>query len=118
MTGDLPDVRAEQSISVERALCETVARCVGIIVYYHNAERTARSGRRVASEIREAVGWLADAGLDHRAMDDKVIEPVEGELMARYGHELGFRLNREFVRAFDATIYPKAEPRHHRASTR
>ena len=23
-------------------------------------------------------------------------------------------LNREFVRAFDATIYPKAEPRHHR----
>ena len=100
--------RSGGNISIERALSETVARCVGIVVYYYNVERTGRSRRVMSSEIRAAVGWLADSGLDGRALDGVVVDPVEEELIARFGHEVGFRLNREFVRAFDATVPVRA----------
>ena len=100
------------NISIERALSETVARCVRIVVYYYNVERTGRSRRVMSTEIRAAVGWLADSGLDGGALDGGVVDPVEGELVARFGHELGSRLNREFVRAFDATV-PVGAPHGH-----
>ena len=104
MDSELLPGRAGEGMPIERALSETVARCVGVVVYYYNVERTSRSRRVMSSEIGEAVGWLAGSGLDGRALDDAVVEPVEEELMARFGHEVGSRLNREFVRAFDAAV--------------
>lgn len=98
--------RWEVSAGVDRALEETVARCVGIVVYHHN-ERTSRASGAMASEVRAAVGWLTATGLGIDAIDRRVVGPVESELIARYGPEAGCRLYQEFVRSFDLAVSPR-----------
>lgn len=89
-------------VPTERQLQETVARCVGIMVYFHNdPERTQRTKERMVAEVQVVAGWVVEMGLDHRQTDERVLCPVEAELIARYGHEVGPRLNRLFLEAFD-----------------
>ena len=78
----------------ERQLRETIARCVSIVVFYHNTERTPDSAERMAAEIRSVA--RAVAGMGDEA-DQLVFRPIEIELMARFGPELGPRVVSEFL---------------------
>ena len=83
---------------------ETIARCVSIIVYYHNCGRTQQTTTAMVDDIQVVAGLVAGQELGIRQIDERILRPVEAELLARYGHELGFRLNKEFVEAFDAHL--------------
>ena len=55
----------------------------------------------MTAEIRIMAGRVAEWGMDEVEVDGLILRPVEAELHARYGHELGPRLNRLFLGAFD-----------------
>jgi hypothetical protein len=90
-------------MSIQRQFQEAVARCVSIMVFYHNSERTPDSLGLMRSEIREVAGLIAALA---RPDEDpyQVDLPVEGELMARYGHEVGPRLFADFRDALGAAV--------------
>ena len=89
-------------VPTERQLQETVARCVSIMVYFHNdPERTPKTKERMVAEVQVVAGWVAEMGLKPGQTDELILRPVEAELFARYGHELGLRLNRMFLEAID-----------------
>jgi septal ring factor EnvC (AmiA/AmiB activator) len=85
----------------DRQLQEAVARCVSAVVFYHTSERTRESSARMASEIRATAKQASAMGLPAGEADGRIARPVEGELMARYGHEVGPRAVAEFIAAFE-----------------
>jgi len=89
------------AVPAERQIQETIARCVGIMVWFHNAVRTPQTNGLMTAEIRVMAGWVAEWGMGQVEVDGLILRPVEAELHARYGHELGPRLNRLFLEAFD-----------------
>jgi len=88
-------------VPTERQIQETVARCVGIMVYFHNAARTPQAKELMTAEIRFMADSVAEWCMGEAKADRLIFRPVEAELHARYGHELGPRLNRLFLEAFD-----------------
>jgi hypothetical protein len=90
-------------MSNERQVRETVARCVSIIVYYHNCGRAPKTTTAMIADVRAVADLVARLELGTDEIDELILRPVEAELRARYGHELGFRLNNEFVGAFEGT---------------
>lgn len=84
----------------ERQTLETVARCVSTMVFYHNGDRTGADREPMSSEVRLIAGFVAEWDLDADETEGLIIRPVEAELIARYGREIGPRLVREFADAF------------------
>src|SRR4051812_6723624 len=91
----------------ERQIQETVARCVAAMVYFNNAERTQGERDLMAAEVQLASAWVLQAGSGE--VRERVLAPVEGELFARYGHEVGPRLNGLFLTTFDGLKADDAE---------
>ena len=91
--------------ATERQIQETIARCVSIMVYFHNEERTPKVKAMMIAEVQTVVGFVGELGLGlgSREVEERIVIPVEGELLTRYGHEVGRRLNAEFVSAFGDT---------------
>jgi hypothetical protein len=85
-------------MTTQRQIQEATARCVSLMVYYHNGEKTTKTRGLLTAEIR-AVGESV-RGLDF-GDGEGILRLVESELRARYGSEGGGRINAEFVRAFD-----------------
>lgn len=93
-------------MSDERQLHEAIARCVAIMVFYKNGERTPDSPARMAAEIRAVAGQVTGMGWPEGEAEWRVVRPVERELMARYGHELGPRIVADFVNAYVTVTAP------------
>ncbi len=85
----------------ERQIQETVARCVSTMVYYHNCERSHPSNERMTVEVQVIAGFVEEWKLKPTEVNRRVIRPLEVNLIARFGHELGPRLLLEFLRAFE-----------------
>jgi hypothetical protein len=96
-------------MNIERAIQETIARCVAIMVAYYNSGPNERATREMIAEIRAVAEAARAFSLGIRETVDKIIHPVEAEIFARYGHELGTRLNAQFVVAFE-TYGPSQQP--------
>ena len=92
-----------------RQVQEIIARCVGIVVSYHHGGRCEASSRRMVDDVQAVRGEVLGLGLSPDEMEGLLIRPVSGELIARYGHELGPRLNAEFLAAFDGLIPPRPD---------
>ena len=82
-------------------LHEAAARCFSILRRYHQAERTAAAKALMAAEVATLVGWLLEIRLPAGAAERGILDPVEDHLLTRYGHEVGRRLNGEFIEAFE-----------------
>lgn len=54
----------------------------------------------MASEVQAMAGRVGEIGVKPGEADGHILRPVEAELLARYGHELGPRLTRMFLEAF------------------
>jgi len=91
----------DDAVPTERQIQETVARCVGIMVSFHNAARTPQAQELMTAEIRIMADSVAEWSMGVAEVDGLILRPVEAELHARYGLELGPRLNRLFLEAFD-----------------
>jgi len=87
-------------MTTQRQYQEAVARCVSIMVFYHNGERTSSSLRRMRSEVKDVAGTVA--GMAQPDEDPYRVDlHVEGELVARYGQELGSHLFADFQKAYE-----------------
>ncbi len=82
-----------------RGFQEAVARCVSILVFYQNSERTPHSPGLMRSEIRAVAAMIAATARPGED-PDRVDLPVRAELVARYGPELGPRLFENFLEAY------------------
>jgi hypothetical protein len=80
---------------------EAVARFFSILVEYHDAVRTPAARSQMVAEVRAVVEGIVVMGLGIGETDSLVLRPVEAELLARYGPEVGTRINAEFVEAFE-----------------
>jgi len=85
----------------QRQFQEAVAQCVSIVVFYQNGKRTPQSLGRMRSEIRDVAATVAGMA-DPDEVPYRVDLLVEGELVARYGQELGSRLFADFQKEFQA----------------
>lgn len=83
-------------MSTERQLQEAVARCVSLAVYYRNAPRSPKARAMMAEEVHAVAGWVKQLGLK----GERILPPLEAELLARYGPEEGARIRSEFAKAF------------------
>jgi hypothetical protein len=82
-----------------RQVDEMVARCVSCLVYYRNIGETPETRSQRGAEVRAIATWARGVGLK----EEVFLRPVEAELIARYGPEVGTRLAGEVARAFKAT---------------
>jgi len=88
----------------ERLLQEAIARCVSIMVFYHNCERTRDSLARARSEIRGIARQFPTLGLTHHEIERTVTDAVREEMVTRFGHEVGPRLSDQFAEAFEDSV--------------
>ena len=93
-------------MATERQIQETIARCVSIVVFFHNSQKTPKMKTMMVAEVQTVAGWVEELGMGGMAADEQILLPVELELLARYGHEVGRRLNAEFARAFKGSAVP------------
>ncbi len=96
-------------MATDREVEEMIARCVGIMVFYRNSGKTTQSNRRMVAEVRAVAGcvkeWHPADGVVRRILDS-----VKAEMIVRYGHELGVRLDGEFYTAFEGETMPLPIP--------
>jgi len=85
----------------ENQVRETVAQCLDTMTRYYSGQRTRQSTVLMIAEVQAHAAWVAEMGLEPCEVVDRVLRPVEAELTARYGCELGTRLNADFLKAFE-----------------
>jgi hypothetical protein len=85
----------------ENHVRETVARCLSTMTRYHGGQRTPHSTLLMIAEVQAHAAWVTEMGLGPGEVVERVLRPVEAELTARYGCELGSRLNADFLKAFE-----------------
>ena len=92
-------------MATDREVEEMIARCVGIMVFYRNSGKTTQSKGQMAAEIRAVAGCIKEW---HSAdgVVGCILDSVKAEMIARYGHELGTRLDGEFYKAFEGEAMP------------
>jgi hypothetical protein len=71
------------------------------MVAHHEDDGTPGAGAMRAAEMETIAAWVEGMDLGCGDTDRLILEPVEGELVARYGPETGGRLNAEFIEAFE-----------------
>src|SRR5262245_4982190 len=88
----------------DRQVQETIARCVGIIVYHRNGETTAKAKALMVAEVQAVAASVHEMGWE----PGRIVRGVEVELVARYGPQVGARVHDEFVRAFALPVSNRA----------
>ena len=88
-------------MSYENQIREAVARCLSTMTRYHGRRRSPYSTLLMIAEVQAHAAWVTEMGLGPGEVVERVLRPVEAELTARYGCELGNRLNSDFLKAFE-----------------
>jgi hypothetical protein len=89
-------------MNIERPIQETIARCVSIMVAYYNSGPNERATREMIADVRAVAEATKGFSLGIRQTVEQILHPVEAEIFARYGHELGSWLNSQFLTAFES----------------
>jgi hypothetical protein len=89
----------------ERHIQDTVARCVATMARYHRADRSSEAQEQMIAEIEMLAGWALEMSLVPDDIETMLWQPVREELTARFGHEVGPRLNVAFLQAFESPHY-------------
>jgi hypothetical protein len=105
MISVLVDGSGARALVTERQAQEIVARCISVLVAYHNGERTPEATAMMVVKVQAVAVWVDELGFSIGETDEHVLRPVEAELLARYGHEAGVRISREFLDAFESVWY-------------
>jgi hypothetical protein len=95
-------------MSQERKFKETVARCVSIMVCYHNSDESPDAEQVMVQDVRAIVDWVAKEAVGKRKTRSRILRPLTSELVSRYGDDVGGRLSDEFQAVFGL---PPARPR-------
>lgn len=84
----------------KRAIEEAAARCVAIVVLYHNSPKSHRVEELFVDDVRSIARWASELAMSERETEQKLFRPLRSELVARYGEELGADLRSGFLRAY------------------
>jgi hypothetical protein len=79
---------------------EQVARSVAAMAYLDHGNGIASAV--AVNEIHDVAASVGAWDLTAPRVRERFLRPVEAELIARYGPREGARLNREFLREFEA----------------
>jgi hypothetical protein len=82
-------------------LHRSIARCLMAMIDYHETRANRGFADRLVDEICAVASDLARSGLLSDESARRIVRPVERELKARYGRELGNWLYIDFIRVFD-----------------
>ena len=93
-------------MSIQHQLCNAAACCLSTLQRYHDAERTAAAKARMAAEVELLIGYLLELDLSPGMAEAGVLKPVGTQLVTRYGHEVGRRLDAEFMKVFEGAGMP------------
>jgi hypothetical protein len=89
----------------DREAAEHLARCVATMVYYQ-ADGWSWSGAQLLWEqTRSLLDWASGA-CSANDLGKYVLTPLQSELSARYGPDLGLKLHHEFLRAMHDASQP------------
>lgn len=77
----------------------TIARCVTTVVRDHDGGRTRYTTISMIAEIQAHAAWVMELDIRPGAADEGILRPVEVGRLARYGPELGVRLDADFLKA-------------------
>ena len=87
-------------MATEREFHEATARCVSIMVYFHNVRRSATTRAAMTGEVRVVVDWITQSQPGADAIERRLFKAVGDELVARYDRSIVNRLIAEFSKAF------------------
>jgi hypothetical protein len=96
----------------DRAIQETVARCVSLLVYYRNCGRTAQAREVMEADVDVIASWVAEAGLSREAVGRAILVPVLAELIERYGRQAATDLSADFIAALQPGKSPEPSGEH------
>ena len=88
-------------MATERQISQTIERCVAAMVRYHDRARSPEADVRMITEVQVVAGFVEELGLAIGEIGERIVRPVEDELVGRYGREDGPRLAARFVGAFE-----------------
>ncbi len=96
-------------MTTDREIQETVARCVSVVVYYHNCGRTTRAQEVFEADVAVIRDWLRVAGATGQVIGSQ----IRAELLERYEPQLASLLFNEFVAALTPQeAWPTASGEH------
>ncbi len=84
----------------EREVEEVIARCVSAAIYLEGCEPTARA--EAVSDIHDVARIVGAWGVPWARIRERLLRPVEAELVSRYGPVTGPERNRTFLEEFEA----------------
>jgi hypothetical protein len=90
-----------RGVATEQQVQRTVALCMDIMVRYRDGRRTPETRAVMVAEVHAIAVWVSGLGMGAAEMIERVLNPVQAQLLARHGHELGARLGGEFLNAFE-----------------
>jgi len=96
-------------MATERQVRETVERCVATMDRYHDNGPRLPTTMLMVAEVQIHAAWVLALGMRSGEVVDRILRPVEARVLARYGPELGVRLNAAFLDALYA-FHKRAAP--------
>ena len=88
-------------VATEWELREVIDRCISLMVAHHEGDRMPEAEAMMAAEMETIAAWVEGMDLGCGDTDRLILEPIEDELVARYGSEAGGRLYADFIEAFE-----------------
>jgi hypothetical protein len=88
-------------VATEWELREVIDRCISLMVAHHEGDGMPEAEAMMAAEMETIAAWVEGIDLGCGDTDRLILEPIEGELVARYGPETGGRFHAEFIEAFE-----------------
>jgi hypothetical protein len=88
-------------VAGEWELREVIDRCIRLVVAHHEDDGMPEAEPMMAAEMEIIAAWVEGMDLGCGDTDRLILEPIEGELVNRYGPEPGDRLHAEFIEAFE-----------------
>ena len=87
-------------MATEREFHEATARCISIIVYFHNARRSETTRAAMTGEVQAIAQWITKLPASAGEAERRLFKAVDQELVARYDRSTANRLVAEFLIAF------------------
>lgn len=85
----------------ERQVEEAIARFLSILGRYHDGERSEWAKEVLVAEVATVVGWLQQVGMTPTDTEEHIVIRMRVTLRDRYGHEVGKRINHDFLACLD-----------------
>jgi hypothetical protein len=86
----------------ERQIQKAIEFCAATMDRFQAARRMPYASIEMAAETQAQAFWILHLASRSPSAADRVLRSVEDELVSRYGRDIGGRLNREFLQAFDS----------------